>query len=207
MSVLYTSDLHFDHQYVAETRGFTSTTEHDDAVCDNWVSQVRKRDTVWVLGDLGIASGRARVEAVLARIASLPGTKHLVSGNHDQCHPMHRDSHNWQRTYLSAFDSVQPFARQKIAGESVMLSHFPYTADRGGEERCGQYRLRDEGLPLLHGHTHSWRPFEPNTVNQIHVGLDAHSLQLATREWVELVLPISKYKARYAHRYMRKINQ
>lgn len=169
MSVWFTSDLHLGHRMVSELRGFPSADEHDRHLAEQWRSRVRPSDHVWVLGDLAVSSPTN----ALAIIESLPGQKHLISGNHDKCHPMHRDAHNWQRRYLNVFDSVQPFARRKIADRDVLLSHFPYHVDRE-EPRHTQYRLRDEGAWLLHGHLHAAE--QVTSEREMHVGVDAWGL-------------------------------
>lgn len=166
MSVWFTSDPHFGHRFVAGLRGFASPDEHDAHLIDQWCKVVRKDDQVWVLGDLACSSPTAALEIV----AALPGIKHLVAGNHDSCHPMHRDSHKWQPKYLAAFASVQPFARRRIDRTEVLLSHFPYSKDRH-EARYMQWRLRDEGAWLLHGHTH--QADQRHEGREIHVGVDA----------------------------------
>lgn len=166
--VLYTSDLHLGHKFVSGLRGFDEPTGHDQAVVANWRNVVTPRDQVWVLGDLCLGN----LDAALAIIDSLPGEKHFVAGNHDGVHPMHRNAHRLQPRYLEVFASVQPFARHKIAGRDVLLSHFPYSRDRH-EARYMQWRLRDEGEWLLHGHTHeSGR----QVGREIHVGVDAWDL-------------------------------
>lgn len=168
MSVLFTADPHFFHRLVAEHRGFDTTEDMNDALVENWRRVVRPDDDVWVLGDLTLSN----ITGSLAIIESLPGRKHLIAGNHDACHPMHRSAHKWQSTYLRVFASVQPFARRKIAGQFVLLSHFPYHRDRH-EVRYTQWRLRDEGGWLLHGHTHGK---EQREGREIHVGVDAWDL-------------------------------
>lgn len=184
--VFYTSDLHLGHRLVSGLRGFRTADgdpdpgSHDAAIMENWSRVVRPDDIVWVLGDLDVANSPARVARMLDEIASLPGIKHLVPGNHDPVHPMHRDAHKWQRLYLDAFASVQPFARRKLDGAtSALLSHFPYSADRG-EVRYRQYRLRDEGMLLLHGHTHSAQRITSD--HEIHVGVDAWDLAPVPQE-------------------------
>lgn len=173
-NVWFTSDLHLGHRLVAKLRGFGedehSTTAHDAAVFDGWTACVRDDDQVWVLGDVALTDH----ETALQRIGSLPGVKHLVTGNHDPCHPMHREAHKWQRRYMDVFASVQTAARRRIAGQDVLLSHFPYTVDRGFEVRYSQWRLPDLGLHLLHGHTH--QPERVTSPREVHVGLDAWSL-------------------------------
>lgn len=178
----YWSDLHLGHDKVAQLRGFDSTAAHDAHIFDRWEAAVTKRDTVWVLGDLAMASPRL----ALALIETLPGTKHLILGNHDAAHPMHRNAHRQQKRYLQAFDSVQTMARHKLAGKDFLLSHHPYRGDSGAhEDRHTQYRLRDEGMPLIHGHVH-----EEWLVNgyQVNVGVDRWMDGPATTEEILEVL-------------------
>lgn len=164
----FTSDLHLGHAFVAGDRGFASPAEHDEAVFDGWRSTVAKRDVVFVLGDIILSD----LDANLERIASLPGAKHLILGNHDAAHPRHRNAYRHQRRYLSAFDSVSTTMSLRISGRTVALSHYPYSGDHTGtEDRDMQWRLRDEGLPLIHGHVHDeW------AINgrQFNVGIDHH---------------------------------
>lgn len=175
---LYTADLHLGHELVAKLRGFVTTDGHDDAVLDTLRRTVNpKGDQLWILGDLSGGS-RAGTERALELLAEIPGTKHLVPGNHCPVHPMHRDSWKWQRRYLEVFESVQPFARHRFVVDDqrreVLLSHFPYQdgGDHTEYERYGQYRLPHMGRWLLHGHTHSPLAHLRNS-RQIHVGWDA----------------------------------
>lgn len=170
MTVLFTSDLHFGHRKAAEHRGFADAEQHDRALVENWNAAVTRDDDVWILGDLAASSPTY----ALSLLRTLPGRKHLISGNHDKTHPMHRDSHKHLRTYLGAFESVQSAARRRIDGREVLLSHFPYRRDRG-EMRHGQWRLREEGLWLLHGHTHG-RERLTHFSREVHVGVDAWDL-------------------------------
>lgn len=175
-TVWYTSDLHLGHLRVAGLRGFDSTQAHDTAVLGSWERVVRDVDTVWVLGDLTV--DERNLDYALASVAGLPGTKHLIAGNHDSCHPMHRSAHRHQRRYLAAFDSVQAFATRRFYGRSFLLSHFPAVGDHTAGERYGVYRLRDAGLPIVHGHTHlpGRVTHTQSGTRQVHVGLDAWGL-------------------------------
>lgn len=166
MSVWFTSDLHFGHRRVADLRGFGDDTEaHDAHLMKEWAKRVHPDNIVWVLGDLTVS----KPAYALGLIADLPGRKHFISGNHDDCHPMHRDFHKKIGAYNEVFESVSPFARQRWNGVNFLMSHFPYEKDRH-DARYMQYRLRDEGEWLLHGHTHG--P-ERREGREIHVGLDA----------------------------------
>lgn len=187
MTVWFTSDLHLGHRMVARLRGFQDPAEHDDAVAENWAARIRKNDQVWVLGDLAVSSPAA----ALARIATLPGEKHLITGNHDECFPAHRDAYRRQGKYLEVFSSVQSVARRRVEGRSTMLSHFPYPnspeADHTEILRYSQYRLPDEGDWLLHGHTHSRSRGQGR---EIHVGLDAWGLKPVSLDSVSALMVI-----------------
>lgn len=202
-NVFFTSDLHLGHRKVAELRGFGSTTEHDIEIVSAWNRVVRKGDQVWVLGDLAVSSPDYALEI----LGELPGEKHLIWGNHDQGHPMHRDAHRKAAKYLDVFASAQMAARRRVLGVSVLLSHFPYAGDTKGraQDRHVEWRLQpagqvDEIAPIIHGHTHSDEAFSWMATDvalgwddpgfddfgpQLHVGLDAHDMQLVPLSWVE----------------------
>lgn len=188
--IFFTSDLHFGHRLVAGHRGFGDDVDaHDHELISRWDAVVEDDDQVWVLGDVSVQEPTRALEI----ICQLPGVKHLVAGNHDACHPMHRHAYKWQPKYLQAFASVQPFARRRIDGQDVLLSHFPYTRDRG-EARYTQYRLPNEGKWLLHGHTHGTEKVtlgglpthdDPLVVREIHVGVDAWDLRPVSMNQVQ----------------------
>lgn len=201
--IWHTSDSHFDHEFVAKLRGFTKTEEgpdgeeiirgdtkaHDRAIIDNWNSVVRPEDTVWHHGDVGMG----RIERFANQLKELNGTKHLITGNHDKPFPGDENSWKHQRAWLEHFESVQAFARRKVGSYQFLLSHFPYEGDgERFDDRYTQYRLRDEGLWLVHGHIHQKTkvhegmrqilllPYDRDTCawrgRQLHVGLDAWGL-------------------------------
>lgn len=171
--ILLTSDTHFDHDLVAGLRGFASPGDHDAHVADTWNSIVTDRDTVWHLGDVGMG----RLRRWRDTVENLNGTIHLVTGNHDTVAPgVSRRAHRDQREWMEVFASIQPFARLRRGDAHLLLSHYPYSGEgmRDLPERFTQYRLRNEGLPLAHGHTHSGeRLTSDEGTPMIHVGWDA----------------------------------
>lgn len=179
MKVWFTADLHIGHRLVAETRGFTDTDDavasyyHDRLLADRWDDVVGFDDQVWVLGD--ISSGtKASHRKALAWVDARNGIKHLISGNHDAVFPQHRDAHKRFPDFLDVFASVTHVARRRFTGTEVLLNHFPYQGDRG-VDRYPQWRLKDLGIPLLHGHTHSTEKISRSDAStlQICVSLDA----------------------------------
>lgn len=172
MAIWLTSDTHLDHDFVASLRGFDSTREHDAHVVREWNKRVRHGDTVWVLGDFGMGTPERWIDTAL----KLNGTLHLVTGNHDNCaagfkQPNREKLDEW----LTVFASIQQYGKLNYKGETYLLSHYPYGGDHAEEDRHAQWRLRDLGSPLLHGHTHSTERISHSTVGtlQIHVGWDA----------------------------------
>lgn len=195
MSAIWlSSDTHFLHAMVAKIRGFPGSEEHDEAITARWNEAVRPDDLVWHLGDVGLGNETR----VLEQAARLNGRKQLVTGNHDPCWPGHRDSRKHQRRWLEVFESVQAFAKIRLDGRMVLLSHFPYEGDHTAEERHSQFRLRDEGAWLIHGHTHQPGRLGPHPRflsvaaaggpfggpqprgREVHAGLDAWDLRPAS---------------------------
>lgn len=169
--VWFTSDLHLGHRLVSEERGFSDPESHDASIAEAWDSAVHDRDLVWILGDLSSGSSSG-TRAALSWLAERPGRKGSILGNHDPLHPMNRDAHRWLHPYVEVFERVAQSATISLEGRRYLLSHFPYTGDHSPEDRHVQWRLRDEGMWLLHGHTHS--ASVTSQERQIHVGWDAH---------------------------------
>lgn len=178
----FTSDLHFGHDTVAKIRGFDDSYDHDQHIVDQWCRTIKSHDHVWILGDLSVG----KPDDVIQLIKELPGRKHLVSGNHDRCHPIFRNAYKYQRAYLNAFDSVQLAERRRVTKTSTgkinaMISHFPYFGDHTDSDRYGKWRLKDCGDWIIHGHIHSDSilPYP----RSVHVGWDAWNRFV---EWPEI---------------------
>lgn len=164
-SIYYHSDWHFNHDFVAKTRNFESAEEHDEVLIENINKTVRKRDQLWVLGDLHMGS----LTAALEKIKRVNGAKHLVLGNHDAGHPMHARSHTYLKRYMEVFDSVSVHEQHAFAGHKIMLSHLPYYGDHFNADRFDDWRLRDYGRWLICGHVHQEWAIKDK---QINVGVD-----------------------------------
>lgn len=191
----FTSDFHLGHDLVARLRGFETVEDHDRTVLANLRATLAPGDTLWVLGD--ISSGwDPHEEAALATLRDLfhplrhnqpdPLRVHLISGNHDSSHPLHPESHERQRAFLTVFDSVQQSQVMVWREHDVWLSHFP----RPGYEHDGMNSRHDElrlQVPLLvHGHLHA--PVPVNAPGMVDVGLDAWNLTPVEQSTVEHTL-------------------
>lgn len=176
-NVWFTSDLHLGHPFVAKLRGFDDPNDHDATLEENFRTAIDDDDHVWMLGDLALGAYRDALEWV----ADMPGVWHLLLGNHDKRHPMHKDYAKHDVDYRSVFATIDTHSMRKINGRKVMLSHFPYSndmrhqAEYNGSDRFEDWRPKDTGRFLLHGHTHSseiWR----EGPRELHVGVDAWGL-------------------------------
>jgi calcineurin-like phosphoesterase family protein len=200
-TIWFTADLHLGHKLVAQERGFGDDTDaHDAHLAARWDSRVRPGDTVKVLGDLCIGRGMSHDQA-LAWIAQRPGIKDLIFGNHDSGHPMHREAHKHQASYLDVFRSAQESGVIRIMGQKVMMSHFPFAADHTAVQRYPEWRKQDVGQWLLHGHTHFSTKRDGR---QLHVGLDAWGLAPVHISWIEaeMAKEVSQERAATAAPYV-----
>lgn len=175
----YTADLHLGHGKVAKIRGFQSTAEHDQTIMTSLAKALKEGDHLWILGD--ISGGKTEEYALGALFdyqVEYGVSLHLVPGNHDSIHPMHRHSERKHRQFRTVFDSVDSMGTFRHNRDKVLLSHFPYAGDRG-EDRYPEYRLKDTGKPIVHGHTHSREQigYSDKGSLQICVSLDAWGMK------------------------------
>lgn len=189
----FTADPHFGHVKVAELRGFADAAEHDETVLGGFYAHLRKGDSLWILGDLTMGGKRREIEALGAMRAfadEVGVSLHMVLGNHDRAHPMHTGSYRAERDMREHMDSVSTARRIKIGGGRALLSHFPYAGDHTAVERYPQWRLPDEGMALIHGHTHSAEKvcLSPKGTVQVCVSLDAWELRPARKSEIADIL-------------------
>jgi calcineurin-like phosphoesterase family protein len=126
-------------------------------------------------------------------LSNRPGTKILISGNHDETHPIHGSwvsaTERWLA--LGIFKVITPFGSVKINGHKVQLNHFPFRGEgsRDMEDRYLEWRPRNEGQLLLSGHEHKTNVLEEDIPNQFHVGLDSWNLELvhelSVGDWID----------------------
>ncbi|MFT4136635.1 metallophosphoesterase [Microbacterium sp.] len=170
-----TSDHHFGHARIIELaeRPFSSLAAMNGELIAAWNRVVGPGDTVLHLGDLALGD---RAESI-PLTAALNGWKLLVPGNHDTISSVYRCSAAHKQQTRDLLDqcgwTVLP---EIIAGERggrrIRASHFPYRGDSQTVERHVEARPIDDGLPLLHGHTHD-RGSGPHG-RMFHVGVDGN---------------------------------
>lgn len=183
--IFFTADHHFDHQNIIKycARPFGGVTEMNAELASRWNSVVKPSDTVYYLGDFSMS---ARPVEYWGK--QLNGEKHLIMGNHDRCHPSKKGSADVLSIYRAAgFVSFDLELQMSIAGQEVLLNHFPYLSEPDPKYKLKYQDLRpkDEGLWLLHGHVHEkWK----QKARMINVGVDVWDFYPVSLSTIETLI-------------------
>lgn len=171
----FTSDTHFGHARILELcdRPFKDVSHMNEMIIHNWNAVVHPDDKVYHLGDVALGP-KDQWEAIFSR---LNGHKVLIAGNHDAVSATAKEKDRIKYSHLyGVFESVLQSAQVALPnGRTVNLSHFPYNGDSHDGDRFEEVRLEDNGVPLVHGHTHASSTITFSTIGtpQVHVGCDA----------------------------------
>jgi calcineurin-like phosphoesterase family protein len=190
MTTFITSDLHLGHINIIEWRQFEGTffnsvDEMNQTLIHNWNNVVEQDDVVYIVGD--VVMGQR--DKNLRLVDDLNGTKFLIPGNHDLCHPMYQNKkkmHKWITAYAEYMEILDTNIEMVLPsrGEEMLIvdvCHFPSEADHAVDEngdpyvRYADWRPAQTGHWLLCGHVHGsyGRLIAPQ---QIDVGVDAWDL-------------------------------
>ena len=175
MTVWYSSDFHFHHSMVADTRGHVDVDAHDAEILTYWTNTVQAGDDVWILGDLALSKNGAM--KAFGYLEEMPGRKHLIIGNHDLVWPGSSRAHKFSGMYGKVFDSVAFAATRKIGGTpSSPVAH----AIHRRPHRDGQACRVEAPRPSQRSHAPWTHPFHREDFQvhsrgsmQVHVGWDA----------------------------------
>lgn len=108
MSVYFTSDPHLGHKNIAKFRPWVKSMEQSNQMFfDAWASTIKKRDVVYLLGDVAFDWQS------LLYLNELPGRKILIKGNHDDLLPT--------RAQVEVFEEIYGLLKYK----GFWLSHAP----------------------------------------------------------------------------------
>lgn len=160
MTTFLGSDYHFNHERIMEfcpdSRPYSSLTEMNEGLIEQWNAIVGQGDTVWFLGDFAFGDKQQIAASIFAR---LNGRKHLIRGNHDD-----------KRVQAFAWESIHDLfmLKEKIIdsnGEKqtmrAVLCHYPLETWEGAHR----------GVLHFHGHSHgSLKRVIPHRFD---VGIDA----------------------------------
>ncbi|MET3637418.1 hypothetical protein [Curtobacterium oceanosedimentum] len=170
-----TADHHFGHARIIghAKRPFGDVEAMNAYLVERWNSIVPPQAIVLHLGDLLMASMNDVGDA-LALTRQLHGRRLLVPGNHDWVSRATQTRTRIQSMtplYEAAGWTVLPeVLNGSRHGQLLRASHYPY--DAVPIDKLKKVRPVDDGVPLLHGHTHSTAVFT-NDDGMMHVGVDA----------------------------------
>lgn len=158
--VALTSDHHHFHHNIIKycDRPFNNVDEMHEYYIKEYNKVISPNDTVIWAGDVCF-SKYGDAKSILDR---MNGSKILVRGNHD---PSDKEC------LKLGFSIVVKEMYLKIGKYDCKVNHFPYWNPNGQDKRHQHLRpKKEDGIILLHGHTHSKEKFVNGC---IHVGVDA----------------------------------
>lgn len=142
MALYFYSDPHLSHRNLVEkftvmgpdgterkARPFATVEAHDAFLLDTYHATITADDVVWWLGDICFKPTNSLIE----RIAALPGTRHLILGNHDR----ETTTLYHRMGFTKIRSSWRPW-------KGVLVTHIPV-----------HERSLPHGGVNVHGHTHS----------------------------------------------------
>lgn len=149
----FTADPHFGHPLVSELRGFSSVTEHDEAVLEAFNSRVGPGDNTFIIGDFMLPFTDNYASELLKK---LNGTKHLILGNHDPT----KKHLGLVGNKPGKWAAVTHIRARKIDGEAFFLCHYA----------CRSWPGMGRGAIHLYGHSHG--NLAPDYGRSMDVGVD-----------------------------------
>ncbi len=162
---------------------------HNEQLVDNINRNVGRSDELWIVGDLADCDA---TQNEICHWMDKINTRNrvLVRGNHD----IHDRS-----LYRKLFSTICNSAQVSLEDKAVNISHFPYKEDLGKySARFHGLALKDDGKPLIFGHTHGTYQVHPRNSRAIHVGLDAWDLYPVHEEQIMMLLKEQKVFCRSA---------
>lgn len=178
------SDQHIGHRNISRLAGRPFDNEHstshmDETIIANWNAMVSESDNALVLGDIALGT----LTDSLEKWKRFNGTRFLVPGNHDRVSSLESQARQerFRPMYEDAgFVILDETIDLTIDGVPALASHYPYKGDSGDHQNDRHVHLRpiNNGLPLVHGHTHSHSATDAVAYpRQFHVGVDAHDFK------------------------------
>jgi calcineurin-like phosphoesterase family protein len=146
-NIFFTSDLHLGHNRILKfgQRNHDNIEEMHEAIIKDWNETVRKRDMVWILGDIAFS-----LES-LSLLDRMNGAKRCILGNHDVFD---------YTEYQKYFEKVHWFQKKY----NLVMTHIPI--------HPGEFEFR-HWTYNIHGHVHDPKKGPIDDPRYINVNIDA----------------------------------
>lgn len=205
MTDYFTSDLHLgDHDVILGLRGFNSVTEYNQMILENMLNIMKPGDRLFNLGDMTAGISITQDETLIREFNNVLAQNKIhtdiILGNHDIAHPMYGQlARRWAHTFNDLFYRVDTASQMNIAGQEVLLSHFPYEGELNGPDNFTQWRLRDCGKTIIHGHTHSSEKTSLSSTGsvQINVAVDAWNYMPVSKVDIDALIRQATYRGNH----------
>lgn len=184
-----TSDTHIGHRNIAKYTGRPYSNEESTVLMDadliqKWNEVVPTDGTVLHLGDAALG----QITESVKWYGSAHGRKFLIPGNHDYISSIFNQTR--RDTYTPVYEEFFTVLPEMVTltavrgDERVVIraSHYPTVADHREREKLSNLRPPQDGMKLIHGHTHYKQWHNPDYPLEFHVGVDAHNLAPITAE-------------------------
>jgi calcineurin-like phosphoesterase family protein len=182
----WTSDLHLGHKNIIDycKRQFLDKEDMTQKITAYLLSVLKDGDELVVVGDVALNPKFAH--QLGEALSKLGVTLTLIMGNHDSCFPqkgkeMHA-SNQRGKFYQSGWKNIHLHWETKLKdGTHVLVSHLPYDSEDGKkyDQRYIDYRPKDKGSYLIHGHLHGkykkWG-------RMVDVGFDPHEGKILSED-------------------------
>ena len=198
MTKWFTSDLHWGHANIINycNRPYKDVYEMNTDLTRIWNETIKEGDTVYVIGDFSL---NKKMSSIITPL--LNGNKILIVGNHDKPfkhivksneeysneNPNRIHNEVCEQYLQDGWKSLNKELKLTLRDDTnVVLNHLPYASKEGQtfDTRYLDFRPKDEGLVLVHGHIHGrYKKFN----NMIDVGHDAHGRPISEDELIELI--------------------
>ncbi|MHA1669790.1 MAG: metallophosphoesterase [Promethearchaeota archaeon] len=182
--VYFISDTHFGHANILKfepvNRPFKTIEDHDRAIIRQWNHYIKDTDIVYHMGDIGM---KCRSEYMKKIFDQLNGIKILIRGNHDK----YTDS----AIHWLGFTTIVQEAKIRLNKHRIVkVSHYPYLETEKGLDYVPAYpelRPTDEGIWLLHGHSHGNSPMIVPEKKMINLCWDHWKRPVSAEELISII--------------------
>lgn len=178
MTTFFISDTHFYHHQLIkyDNRPFEDVDKMNQTLIEKWNARVKPDDTIYILGDMFAEFTPSK--DMFDVLEQLNGKKRYILGNHDD------KILNMPFEMYKYFDSIENYKELTLDGVNVILSHYPYVADK--------YEFTDDDSLFLYGHVHNSKTEDITTLTRL-----AHLCQGKTKNYslnVGCMMPYMNYE-------------